>query len=226
MPDYPLSADHTRSDYTARSSIRAPAPAPPNISPPPHYPNPNPASVPPTLVPQYPPDFAPYNPYNTPTAQYNFRNNFQATYDRTAAQSASLPFRIALGDATNTVGAAAVPNPRKRKRADGTTTNWEANTRSPSAASDTVYHPAITNIPAVKLGSLLDKSDKSTAARCLCRGSDHLEKRRRQTTAIRNHIKSQHRKVWRDIVIEKLKGWNKLSTSNKNSPFDEREEST
>ncbi|KAJ7315570.1 hypothetical protein DFH08DRAFT_820490 [Mycena albidolilacea] len=144
-----------------------------------------PASFPPILVPQYPPDLAPYNPYNTPTAQYNFRNNFQATYDRTAAQSAFLPFRIALGDATNTVGAAAAPNPQKRKRVSGTTTNSEANTRrrlkhdsnidapaifgiSPStasataasAASDTVYHPAITNIPAVNLGSLLDKSDK------------------------------------------------------------------
>ncbi|KAJ7780372.1 hypothetical protein B0H14DRAFT_2631148 [Mycena olivaceomarginata] len=141
------------SPFSRCSDPRACTCFPPNISPPPHYyPQypPGPASVPQTLplslrpwYPQYPPDLAPYNPYNTPTAQYNFRNNFQATYDRTAAQSAFLPFRIALGDATNTVGAAAAPNPRKRKRASGTTTNSEANTRRRLKHDSNIDAPAI-----------------------------------------------------------------------------------
>jgi hypothetical protein len=46
-----------------------------------------------------------------------------------------------------------------------------------------------------------------------------------QTTAIRNHLKSQsHEKVWHDMVLLKqLKGWETLGTSNKNSPSGEHE---
>lgn len=44
-----------------------------------------------------------------------------------------------------------------------------------------------------------------------------------QTTAIRNHLKT-HDKLWSDLVLLKqLKGWDRMGTSNKNSPSGERE---
>ncbi|KAJ7749161.1 hypothetical protein B0H16DRAFT_1691945, partial [Mycena metata] len=138
-----------------------------------------------SLPPQYqspPPGFTAYA-YPQPIT---FQNNFPATFNHSHAPSTPSPaFRTALGEATNIIHYHQPTQPTKRKHGtksiDGARkrannglvdapavfgvgpSSYESSSAAASA-SDTVFHPAFTNIPDINLGSVLDKPTTNGSA--------------------------------------------------------------
>ncbi|KAJ7794573.1 hypothetical protein B0H14DRAFT_2621774 [Mycena olivaceomarginata] len=216
---------------------------------------------------------------------FSFHNTFQATFNGSvpAAASAST-MRAPLGDATNMANLDArgkrkrsgnQNGSRKRRHINATDADTpavfgvgpsSATAGAAAAASQSVFHPSLINIPNVNFGSVLDNNTVSSASATdvwfFVRGvnsnavptsppepSEMLIKRPDkmefshlacrfcslerwstwknvdgQTPAIRNHLKAEHGKIWRVLVLLKqIKGGETIGASTETAPGERKE---
>jgi hypothetical protein len=259
------------------------------------------------MLPMPPQAFTQTSGFSAPSAfqpDFSFHNTFQATFNGSAPSAASaLTTRAPLVDTTNMANLDArgkrkrsgnQNGSRMRRRINATDANTpavfgvgpsSATAGAAAAASQSVFHPSLINIPNVNFGSVLDNNTVSSASatdvwffvhgvnsdavptsppepsemsikrpdkmefshlacrfcscvlhflRILCSlmylSCIRLERWSTwknvdgQTTAIRNHLKAEHGKIWRVLVLLKqIKGWETIGASTETAPG-EREE--